>query len=177
MADAPELLETSLILTDLRDDIVAFADELGRDDVHLVNPILLRDDFDAYLRRLIDHSRGERLPRDWVPHTTCWYLTADRRVLGSSDLRHDLTPLLEDTGGHLSYVVRPADRRRGHGTRILALTLAKAREIGLDRVLVTTDVDNEASRKIIERNGGILAGEGGSQVSKTNKARYWIEVT
>jgi predicted acetyltransferase len=55
--------------------------------------------------------------------------------------------------------------------------LARARDHGLDRVLVTTDPGNEASRKIIERNGGILAEETGPGIGKTKKARYWIEGT
>ena len=43
-----------------------------------------------------------------------------------------------------------------------------AADHGLDRVLVTCDVDNEGSRRVIEANGGVLEDVRGT------KRRYWI---
>jgi predicted acetyltransferase len=48
-----------------------------------------------------------------------------------------------------------ASRRRGHATAMLRQALPIARGLGIDRALVTCDVDNVASRKVIERNGGV----------------------
>jgi predicted acetyltransferase len=174
MEETPELIESSESLMDLRDEFTAFADELGGDDDHLVHAELLRKDFNGYLRLLVNHSKNIGLPHAWVPQTTYWYMAGRVHLVGSSSIRHRLTPALEDVGGHIGYVVRPCERRRGHGTRLLALTLKKARELGLGRVLLTTDVDNAASRKVIEKNGGILSGEAISTATGTIKARYWI---
>ena len=52
----------------------------------------------------------------------------------------------------------PWKRRRGYATRALALLLPVAREVGLRRVEITCDEDNEASRRVILANGGALAG-------------------
>lgn len=169
-----ELIESSASLIGLRDEFTSFADEIGEDDAHLVDGDFLRNDFSAYLRMLVDHSSGIGLSDGWVPYTVYWYFADRAHLIGSSCLRHRLTPALEDVGGHISYVVRPCERGKGHGTRMLALTLEKARQLGIGRVLLTTNLNNTASRKIIERNGGILAEEAMSTSTGTMKARYWI---
>ena len=78
-------------------------------------------------------------------------------------------------GGNIGYAIRPSERRKGFGTLILRLTLEKAKNIGLTRVLVTCDADNVASRKIIERNGGVLAGQVVSEHTGKLVMRYFID--
>jgi predicted acetyltransferase len=58
--------------------------------------------------------------------------------------------------GHVGYSVVPWKRRRGYATRALGLLLPHARAEGLEYIEVTTDVDNLASRRVIEANGGVL---------------------
>jgi len=51
-----------------------------------------------------------------------------------------------------------------HGTAALPV----CRQLGIDRVLVTCDATNTASRKVIEANGGEF------EVRRGVKLRYWI---
>jgi predicted acetyltransferase len=95
-------------------------------------------------------------------------------ILGESRLRHWLTPNLEIEGGHIGYAIRPSMRRKGFGTKILALTLQKAVTFGLEKVLVTCDTHNIGSARIIEKNGGILAGYATSPRSGVQISQYWI---
>jgi predicted acetyltransferase len=138
---------------------------------------LARSDFAAFVKRLRDDERGVNLAPGIVPSSAYWLLRRDAdgvSILGVSHLRHTLTPALEGVGGHIGYSIRPSERRRGYGARILALTLPHARKLGLTPVLLTCDTDNVASARVIEKNGGVLASEGYSDLVGTRISRYWI---
>lgn len=64
----------------------------------------------------------------------------------------------------------------GYGTQILALVLPKAKELGIDRLLVTCDATNIASRKIIEKNGGILESQLPNPAGGPDKLHFWIKL-
>jgi predicted acetyltransferase len=121
----------------------------------------------AHLRRCADHS--VELPENRV-HSTYFWIVEDDEFVGHLALRHDLTPWLLEEGGHIGYSVRPSRRRQGHARRALALALTEAKELGLDRVLLTCDEDNEGSRRTIEANGGVY------EDSRNGKRRYWIDI-
>jgi len=135
-----------------------------------------RGDFAAYVRRLRDNAAGAHLPADYVPSSTFWLLRDGKTILGVSRLRHHLNDHLRVTGGHIGYDIRPSQRRRGYGTRILALTLEKALARGLKRVLVTCLADNVASARIIEKSGGLLQDEIFSEPMGGRLRRYWIDL-
>lgn len=134
----------------------------------------LENDFGAYVRSIRDASQGVGLPEGYVPHTDYW-LVDNGEYIGRVSIRHSLSEHLLNLGGHIGYDIRPSRRNRGYGRKILELTLPKARELGIDRVLVTVDETNIASRKIIEANGGVLEDKRPNPEGGSDKLRYWIE--
>jgi predicted acetyltransferase len=132
------------------------------------------DDFEEYVTRLEQHSNGVDLPHGFVPSTTYWLIDTSEEILAVSNLRHDLTPLLLDYGGHIGFGVRVSARRKGHATEILRWTLIEARAIGIDDVLVTCDKDNLGSAKAICNNGGELWDERYMRERSRTLQRYWI---
>lgn len=114
-------------------------------------------DFADYVADLERQEQGTGGTPDSVPQTTYWLRRADGGILGTVRLRHRLTPSLEVFGGNIGYEIRPAQRRKGYGTRILELVLEKARGHGLSRVLLTCYDDNVGSIRVIEKNGGQLS--------------------
>ena len=135
------------------------------------------DGFEKYVQKFLDYAQGKNLPEGWVTDSTLWLVKDDKTVLGRTSIRHRLTPTLEEKGGHIGYYIRPSERGKGYGILILALTLEKARELCLERVLVTCDDDNTASAKIIEKNGGKLADKIVPQADNKLTRRYWIELS
>ena len=80
--------------------------------------------------------------------------------------------------GHLGYAVVQWKQGRGYATQALALLLPVARELGLLRVLVTCDAGNVASRRVIEANGGVAAGERTAPDHPSGRTLlFWIDVT
>lgn len=131
-------------------------------------------DFPRFVRRIRGFSRGAKMIPGFVPESRFW-LVDGNKYIGCISIRHSLTPLLRREMGHIGYEVRHSERRKGYGTLMLGLALKKARRIGLAKVLVTCDTGNTGSRKVIEANGGKLAGKVKS-VGKGSKFRYWIGV-
>jgi predicted acetyltransferase len=117
------------------------------------------------------------------------WLIDREEYIGQASVRPELaTPYLITYGGHIGYSIRPMRRRRGYGKHILGLALEKSRRLGLERVLVTCDADNLASKKIIESNGGqfeigmkmdaaTLRVEGRVGMTNLEKLRYWIDLS
>jgi predicted acetyltransferase len=120
------------------------------------------EDFGTY----VAEQRGVRV-RWQVPSTVFWYVSG-QHYLGTLVIRHRLTPELAEAGGHVGYHIVPAWRRQGHATGMLADGLVECRRLGLSRVLLTCDIDNEASRRVILANGGVPDGQA------RGEDRFWI---
>ncbi len=131
----------------------------------------------AYLARLAGMSNGSVTTRAGVPISTFWLLDAADEIVGISTLRHRLTPALTEYGGHIGFAVRPSARRRGVGVALLAQTLDRARDLHIDRALLTCDVANLGSRGVIERCGGVLDAEYVPTHSSVPIRRYWITLS
>lgn len=127
-----------------------------------------RSESPGYVVWLTAQAR-EDAPRraGYVPATTLWWVE-DEEYLGRIAVRHRLTPSLRELGGHIGYDVRRSARRRGHATAMLRAVLPVARGLGIESALLICDVDNVASRKVIEHNGGVLEDQRGE------KLRFWV---
>jgi predicted acetyltransferase len=103
---------------------------------------------------LPDGSQVPRLPgyRKWL-----W----DDEFCGSIGFRwqNGTEQLPEYCLGHIGYSVVPWKRRNGCATEALRQLLPDAIDLGLKYVELTTDPENEASRKVILANGGFFIGE------------------
>ncbi|MGM0844688.1 MAG: GNAT family N-acetyltransferase [Bacillota bacterium] len=132
-------------------------------------------DFTAMLEFLENNSKGEKLPEGWVPDSTFWLVDSKEKVVGAVNIRHSLTENLLYTGGHIGYGIRPTERKKGFATQILSLSLEKARELGMARVLVVCDEGNIGSERTILKNGGVrdedYIEEDGNVIR-----RYWISL-
>lgn len=121
--------------------------------------------------RLADEAPGTVRPPGWTSATHWWLEdreSADEFV-GRISLRHHIDhPQLATVGGHIGYAVRPSRRRRGFAGDPLRQVVPLAAQRGIERLLVTCDLDNTASARTIEGAGGEFENE------LEGKRRYWI---
>jgi predicted acetyltransferase len=117
----------------------------------------------AFLDRQVDRAAlgppvvlpdGSTIPR--LPGVRGWIW--DGEFCGSINLRwqNGTAELPPQVLGHIGYAVVPWKEGRGCATFALGAMLAVAWAEGLPYVVITTDVENVASQRVIEKNGGVM---------------------
>jgi len=128
--------------------------------------------FKGYVQKLNDNIKE---CDGWVPTCTFWLTNMNDEILGVVRIRTSLdNEFVRKFAGHIGYDISPLSRKRGYGIILLKLALEKAVMINLDKVLITCDDDNIASKKIIENNGGIFESKILKDENNKQLRRYWI---
>ncbi len=132
--------------------------------------------YDAWLKNVQDSHRGLFDNPEWVPATTLLVL-ADDKLVGFMNIRHRLNDLLAKKWGHIGYMIRPTERRKGYAKASLAAALAYCKEtLALSKVLVTCDRDNLASKKTIKANNGVYERTVFDKENASYMEHYWIDL-
>jgi predicted acetyltransferase len=133
-------------------------------------------DYPAYIESLRLATTGKGLAEGHVAYSTFW-LVDDGDIVGIVRVRPQLTPKVEKNDGHIGYDVAPSKRNRGYGTALLRLALEEAKRLGLNRLIVTCETTNGASRRVIEKCGGRLLGEVFDEDDNRNVYRFEVAVS
>ncbi|WP_108670345.1 GNAT family N-acetyltransferase [Peribacillus acanthi] len=162
---------------DLESEYLSFYQEWKDCGEVMVPWVISKDpsDFQEMIQSLLDAEEGKNLPDHWVPDSTYWLINEEKKVIGAVNIRHQLTEGLFNSGGHIGYGIRPSERRNGFATKLLALSLEKAKELGIQKALVVCDKGNIGSEKTILDNGGIPDNDYIEEDGNIVK-RYWIEL-
>ena len=118
-------------------------------------------------------AKLETVPENFVPATQ-FVCDRDGKIEGMIQVRHELNDYLREYGGHIGYSVRPDERKKGYASLMLKEVLPYCRAIGLDRVLITCDAENEGSRNTILKNGGEYESTIHESDEGVDIERYWI---
>jgi len=124
-----------------------------------------------YIKKLENFSKGIDI-WEFVPHSTFWLKDTKNNIKWVVNIRHNLTNRLRKYGTHIGYWVAPIYRKKGYATIMLKLALKKAKEIGINKVLITCETWNIASSKVIINNDWKLDAEYEFEWKKLQ--RYYI---
>lgn len=153
-------------------EIYAMLQEIPKEENGLINKAngLSFEEYKTWLKGKYADSTQIGLVDGWkVPSTTYW-LYADGKPVGFGSVRHFLTDALCKAGGHIGYGIAPKYRGKGYGKKILALLLEEARQLGIDKVLLTIQLDNAVSKAVALANDGVIA-------KQTDERIYvWIDI-
>ncbi len=111
------------------------------------------DSYDEWLKSVTDNVSPETVNPSWVVTDTYFAFDENDRIVGIVDLRHELNDFLKDFGNS-GYSVRPSERRKGYATCMLGLIIRRAAEVGMKRLQLSVEPENEASVKTIIKNNG-----------------------
>lgn len=130
------------------------------------------ENFQDYLNDLHNCSKGKNLPQEEIATSSFW-LIDKKEVVGVVRIRHQEV----ECAGHIGYDISPDYRNRGYGFQILKLALEKTINIGIEEVILTCNINNLASKKIIEKNGGKFLGTVFDEEESETLYKYSITVT
>lgn len=142
---------------ELKNKAIDFRQEFFDNEEMIINGSELLDkteNYDDWLKTVIDNTREETVNPDWVVTDTFFVLDETDRIVGIIDLRHTLKGLLKDLG-NCGYSVRPSERRKGYATEMLQLILSIAQNAGLSELHLAVEKANLPSIRTIEKNGGV----------------------
>ncbi len=80
----------------------------------------------------------------------------DNKIVGTINVRWNLSKEMLQFGGHIGYGIRPTERRKGYNKINLYLGMIEAKKVGLDNVMLDCDVNNLGSDKTLKALGGKL---------------------
>ncbi|MBM7614330.1 GNAT family N-acetyltransferase [Alkaliphilus hydrothermalis] len=163
---------------ELPNGLMEFLYDFNKGENGVVGPHVddLNFSVESYINSLINMENIKNLKPGYVSESSYWLLDENDQVIGISKLRHDLTKELLNRGGHISYYLKKSERGKGIGTLLLKKILVEAKKLGIEKVLITTDVVNVSSIGIIIKNNGKLEDPRYDEKSKQNFNRYWISL-
>lgn len=163
---------------DYKDDILKYQQEFKatKEVIHGSSSLHNFEDFDEWFEKVQNSDNLERIPHGFVPATQFLSVNDQNKIVGMVNIRHYLNEYLIQIGGHIGYSVRPDERRKGVAKWMLKESLAFLKEKGVERALITCDVDNIGSRNTILANGGVFESTVHDEHDDIDVERYWIEI-
>ena len=132
------------------------------------------DFFKKYIKFIDNLSSIETIPvKGWVEGGE-YAICKDGKMIRRVNFRKALNKyLLLHSSGHIGYAIKHSERGNGYATTALKLMLDKVWEMGYGEVMISCNDRNFASRRVIEKNGGVL-----NRVNMINpeepEREYWI---
>lgn len=132
--------------------------------------------FEEWIENLEKNKDEKNLPEEYSPHTLYLAINDEEELVGAIGIRWKEVPVLMTFGGLIGYSIRPSKRGSGYASQMLKLALEKFKTTNIDNVLITCKDFNIASKRVIEKNGGVLENVYTNEEDGYNYLRYWIKI-
>ena len=163
-------LEIRKLSVDDGRDIYEMLQELPADENGFINPVKDKtfDEYKEWLKKSVKSSEQVGVVDGWKVPTTTFWLFENNRPVGFGKVRHFLTDALLENGGNVGYTIRPSERNRGLGKRLLSFLIGESKEIGVTRLLLTIQNHNIPSIRAALANGG--------KIEKITENKHYIGI-
>lgn len=103
---------------------------------------------------------------EWMVPQNIYWLYIDGLPVGMGKLRHYLNDKLREEGGHGGYSILPSRRNKGYGKLLLRMLIDNAKDMKIERLLLTVQNHNTLSIKVALANNG--------RIEKVDTQRHFI---
>ena len=111
------------------------------------------------------------LKKVWIEQKQWALVDNDSRILGMTTLLEGFNDIYKRLTGHIGYTIRPSERNKGYGKKMLELSLEIYKGWGFSRVIVSCEEKNAASRQVILSQKGVL-----EEKQYRKKEDDWVEI-
>lgn len=141
-------------------DVFEMLQRIGSCENEFKNPVngMTYSEYKKWLVIQKAWSKGEELPEGYVPQSIFWLYLHDTPI-GVGKIRKKITDASREKGGNIGYAIDTDYRGKGYATVLLQLLIDKAREMAIDEILLTVEKKNPASKRVIEKTGGLMIRE------------------
>lgn len=131
--------------------------------------------YSEWLLKVVKDLDIANIPQGRIPAYTYFYIREDdEKIIGMINIRLALNDFLRKEGGHIGYSIRPTERRKGYGTKMVQEALTFCKTIDLQNIIISCDKINIASAGVIKNCGGTLEEEFYSETFNAIVQRYRI---
>lgn len=120
--------------------------------------------FKEYLEQLMSNKHVN--VNNYGTPTITYIMYVNGYPVGYIGLRTKIDDKWKKWSGNVYYTIRPSERNKGYGTKILELAIEEFKKMGFKEIFTNSSNMNYASSKVIENNGGILLKDEGSKYYK-----------
>lgn len=155
-------IELRKLRVDDGNEIYQMLQEIPEEENGFINPVHGKspDEYAGWLKCCAEDAERTEIVDGWkVPETVYW-MFADGNPVGFGKIRHFLTDRLLADGGTIGYAIRPSERNKGYGNRLLGELVKACAGLGIDQALLTIHRGNSPSVKAALRNGGVIERSG-----------------
>lgn len=140
--------------------------------------ILEGDTFEQSLERCLNMENEEYAKKLGRCQSKTFLLIRenDNKIIGTINVRWNLSEEMKQFGGNIGYGIRPTERRKGYNKINLYLGLIEAQKLGLNKVMLDCDVYNLGSAKTMQALGGVLERTEVDPSDGLLTSVYWFKV-
>ena len=134
------------------------------------------NDYKNILNEISKREVGSHNDTDWYKYAYYYLIFDDDKVIGLGCIRYDLTKLGNAIWGNIALGVRPSQRKKGYGTKIIKLLLDECKKLGMKEVIVCHYTTNNITPKILNKIGAKYTNDVKSEYSGKEIKRYVINL-
>lgn len=123
-----------------------------------------------------EYKNGEQEDKEYYNSSNFYFIVDNDQLIGSIEIRHNLTELGSKTIGHIAVGVRPSKRKKGYAKQAINLAIDMLKNDNINEVIMCHYKENNLSENMIKSLGFKLKSSVISKVSNKEICCYAKEV-
>lgn len=122
-----------------------------------LNKFLINYSYEDWLEQLSKHTDITNVCNGKIPSFTYFLMDdEEEKIIGMTNIKLIAIPPEQSDPGHVSFSIRPSERNKGNGTKLLTEIIKICKNIEMNHILIYCDKENKSARKIIEKFEAVL---------------------